>query len=48
MESESRFNLGLLIITLLIILNYIFLDRFHYNLRNATDEKENSNTGHEN
>ncbi|MFX1592722.1 MAG: archaeosortase H N-terminal-like domain-containing protein [Promethearchaeota archaeon] len=47
MESDSRFNLGFVMIPLLIILNYVFLDRFHYIFRHATEEKENSNDEHE-
>jgi hypothetical protein len=41
MESESRFNLGFIMIPLLIILNYIILDRFHYYLKHTEEEKGN-------
>ncbi len=43
MESESRVYLGLFIIPLLILLNYICLDRFHYFLRDLKEAKQNSN-----
>lgn len=39
MESESRFNLGFIMIPLLIILNYIILDRFHYYLKHAEEDR---------
>ena len=47
MESESRFYLGLLIIPLLLILNFVCLDRFHYFLRCAPEEGEQSNEKYE-
>ena len=40
MESESRYNFGILMIPLLIILNYVLLDRFHYILRHSKDNEE--------
>jgi hypothetical protein len=43
LESESRFNFGLIMIPLLTILNYVFLDKFHYILRFTTIEEEHSN-----
>lgn len=39
MESESRFNLGFIMIPLLIILNYIILDRFHYHLKHTEEDR---------
>jgi len=47
MESESRFVLGIVIIPLLIILNYVLLDRFHYILKHSGEGKEQSNDGFE-
>ena len=41
MESESRFNLGFIMIPLLIILNYIILDRFHYHLKHTEEDRSN-------
>ena len=49
LESESRYNLGFVMIPLLIILNYIIVDRYHYYLThkeentNASDKKDKSN-----
>jgi sterol desaturase/sphingolipid hydroxylase (fatty acid hydroxylase superfamily) len=43
MESESRFYLGFVLIPILLILNYVCLDRFHYYLRRAPEEREQSN-----
>ncbi len=37
LESENFYNLGFIMIPLLIILNYIILNRFHYYIKN-TDE----------
>jgi hypothetical protein len=42
MESESRFNLAFIMIPLLIILNYIILDRFHYHLKHKREEEINN------
>jgi len=42
LQSESFMNLGFVMIPLLIILNYIILDRFHYYLRHTTEEEENT------
>lgn len=43
MESKltTRYNMGLIMIPLLIILNYIIIDRFHYYLRHARDKELN-------
>ncbi|MFX1500436.1 MAG: archaeosortase H N-terminal-like domain-containing protein [Promethearchaeota archaeon] len=41
LQSDSHYNLGFIMIPLLIILNYIILDRFHYYLKhtkNSDDE----------
>ena len=43
LQSASFLNLGYIMIPLLIILNYIILDRFHYYLRHTNDEEENKN-----
>ena len=40
LQSESFMNLGFIMIPLLIILNYIILDRFHYYTKHITEEKE--------
>ncbi|MFX0141197.1 MAG: archaeosortase H N-terminal-like domain-containing protein [Candidatus Hodarchaeota archaeon] len=42
LESSSRFNFGFIMIPLLIILNYIIIDRFHYYLSHTNKEKENA------
>ena len=42
LRSESFFNLGFIMIPLLIILNYIILDRFHYYLKHTNEEEENT------
>ena len=42
LKSASRFNLGFVMIPLLIILNYILLDRFHYYLRHTNGEEKNT------
>ncbi|UCD02297.1 MAG: hypothetical protein JSV23_04600 [Promethearchaeota archaeon] len=44
LESSSRYNLGLIMIPLLIILNYIIIDRFHYYIT-STNRKEESADG---
>ncbi|MFX1312410.1 MAG: archaeosortase H N-terminal-like domain-containing protein [Promethearchaeota archaeon] len=38
MTSESSLFLGIIVIPLLVILNYIYLDRFHFWLRTASKE----------
>jgi len=43
MISESRPFLGIILIPLFIILNYVYLDRFHFYLRSAPEEERNSN-----
>ena len=42
LTSESFFNFGFVMIPLLIILNYIILDRFHYYLKHTNEEEENT------
>jgi hypothetical protein len=46
LESESFYNLGIVMIPLLIILNYVILDRFHYYLKHidGKEEKEHAET----
>ena len=43
LQSESFMNLGFIMIPLLIILNYVILDRFHYYLKHTTQEEESVN-----
>ncbi|MFX1301977.1 MAG: archaeosortase H N-terminal-like domain-containing protein [Promethearchaeota archaeon] len=40
LRSENSFNLGFVMIPLLIILNYIIIDRFHYYLKHTNEEEE--------
>ena len=42
LESNSFYNLGFIMIPLLIVLNYIILDRFHYFVRHTNDREEDS------
>jgi len=42
LTSESSNNLGFVMIPLLLILNYVILDRFHYHLKHAKDREVNS------
>ncbi|MFX1313456.1 MAG: archaeosortase H N-terminal-like domain-containing protein [Promethearchaeota archaeon] len=42
LESDNNYNFGFVMIPLLIILNYIIIDRFHYYLTNT---EENTNAG---
>ena len=42
LESESYINLGIVMIPLLIILNYVIVDRYHYYLKHD-NEKEGKN-----
>ena len=35
MESKAKYNMGIVMLPLLIILNYIIVDRFHYYLKNT-------------
>ncbi|HEC36657.1 hypothetical protein LCGC14_1262140 [marine sediment metagenome] len=39
LESVSFYNLGLVMIPLLIVLNYIIIDRFHYYIRHINDKR---------
>jgi hypothetical protein len=39
LESASRLNLGFIMIPLLIILNYVIIDRFHYYLKHINEEE---------
>ncbi len=39
LESKNFYNLGIVMIPLLIILNYIILDRFHYYVKNDKDKE---------
>ena len=41
LQSESYLNLGFIMIPLLVILNYIIIDRFHYYLKHTNEDKEN-------
>jgi len=43
MESENSNLFGIIMIPLLVIANYIILDRFHYYLKHADDKREGSN-----
>jgi hypothetical protein len=38
LEAESFMNLGFIMIPLLIILNYVIIDRFHYYLRHINEK----------
>ncbi len=40
MESLARYNMGIIMIPLLIILNFIIIDRFHYYLKHADTSNE--------
>ncbi|MFW9972787.1 MAG: archaeosortase H N-terminal-like domain-containing protein [Candidatus Odinarchaeota archaeon] len=42
LESVSFMNLGFVMIPLLIILNYVILDRFHYYLKHTHKEMEST------
>ncbi len=42
LTSESYFNLGFVMIPLLIVLNYIILDRFHYHIKQIKEREVNS------
>jgi hypothetical protein len=41
LQSDSYFNLGFVMIPLLIILNYVILDRFHYYTKHTNENEEN-------
>lgn len=43
MESKNSNLLGFVMIPLLVIANYIILDRFHYFLKHENDKREDSN-----
>ena len=43
MESENGNLLGIVMIPLLVIANYIILDRFHYYLKHKDDREEGTN-----
>lgn len=40
LESESYYNFGFIMIPLLIILNYIIVDRFHYYLKHIKKSED--------
>ncbi len=40
MESNAKYNMGIVMLPLLVILNYIIVDRFHYYLKNASNSDE--------
>lgn len=42
LESDSFYNLGFIMIPLLIILNYVILDRFHYYIKHLNDREDDS------
>ncbi|MFW9818181.1 MAG: archaeosortase H N-terminal-like domain-containing protein [Candidatus Thorarchaeota archaeon] len=42
LEAVSFMNLGFIMIPLLIILNYVIIDRFHYYLRHINNEGDDS------
>ncbi len=42
LQSSSFYNLGFVMIPLLIILNYVILDRFHYYIKHVNDREEDS------
>ena len=42
LEAESFMNLGFIMIPLLIILNYVFIDRFHYYLKHINDKRDDA------
>ena len=43
LETKYRYNLGIIMIPLLIILNYVLVDRFYYYIKHTNELKENSN-----
>ena len=43
LESESFINFGIIMIPLLIILNYIILDRFHFYLKHTNERNDKNN-----
>jgi hypothetical protein len=42
LEAVSFMNLGFIIIPLLIILNYVIIDRFHYYLKHINDKGDDA------
>ncbi|MCP6719444.1 MAG: hypothetical protein KJI71_04430 [Patescibacteria group bacterium] len=40
LTSESSYNLGFVMIPLLLILNYVIIDRFHYHFKHLKDREE--------
>ncbi len=38
LESKNFYNLGFVMIPLLIILNYVILDRFHYYVKHVNEK----------
>lgn len=40
LESKNFYNLGFIMIPLLIILNYVILDRFHYYVKHDKGKEE--------
>ncbi len=42
LSSDSFYNLGFVMIPLLLILNYVILDRFHYYTKHVNDMGEDS------
>lgn len=45
MESGSKYNMGYVMIPLLVILNYIIFDRLFYYVKHANDRKEEFDSG---
>jgi hypothetical protein len=39
LESTNNINFGIVMIPLLIILNYIIIDRYHYYLKKSNERK---------
>ncbi len=42
LTSASSINLGFIMIPLLIILNYVIIDRFHYHIKDTRDNEVKS------
>ncbi|MFX0002292.1 MAG: archaeosortase H N-terminal-like domain-containing protein [Candidatus Hodarchaeota archaeon] len=43
LESPSYINLGIVMIPLLIILNYIIVDRYHYYIKHVNEREGRNN-----
>ncbi|MFW9824675.1 MAG: archaeosortase H N-terminal-like domain-containing protein [Candidatus Thorarchaeota archaeon] len=43
LETQNSYVFGYIMIPLLIILNYVIVDRFHYITRNLNDREESAN-----